>query len=972
MKIVFPTWPPAEFHPNDWPSDWLRFEKQYPGSGRPSRLAAHAGVPYVAVVNGEPPDASVLGQVASNYLDQLENYLPASERPLIAPKGWVDAIKDRLPDSNGDLPAKTAAEDLMHWLNVWPAVGSATPVQRPRVASWNLSRQDAHNLPANIILATAEFLNGTGFVESYSFGIRVPMRIEPTANGFTVTIRSMTAEFPQAPNLSWTELISAYTPPANSSDRAAVLSSMLAGFAENPSNIRYAIGAAAAVEPSSIEVEEVWLLPPEGASFARDPKIYDVISKARGSIPRSPNRLSYRVVNRIRLLEGNEAADAGSQYQLLSTETCELVTHAGQGEVNLFTQVPPAVPIADVPVPRGDPGIDYDWTQRRPSRSDDVLQRYWDLFLMAPGDGKTLKDSGFNVRLCPQFVPDDKLQAGNANNSKVLHLPTDRTTPPRRNEFSAASAYFHSFDFFGLLSAYGIAPKTFVVRAKTDIQVFYRYGITPGPGKDGKTVNAQVAFDCKEQALLPEIRMNLALGDLARWSRPLHNAHHDDHDQHLPQDHAAHVGHPGHHVRRERTWAQPLGIASDRRWILHEFGHYLLAARLGKLEFDFAHSPGDAMAAVFCDPESRLGDPQRGVADSFRGITYPFVFSTRRHDRTPQLGWAWYGQLNRDVIQAPPSSCEQTKGYLTEQILSSSVFRLYRALGGDTLDEDGAPDIYIRQRASFVTLFLLIRAIHGLVQSPSRAEMLELAMEDAGLSMGAPLLMVPQPITVPPLPQPDQWQGGVTHKVVRWAFETQGMFPADPLKTHNAAGRPPPVDIYIRDQRPEDEIGTEGRMEFGPGSYAPVSLDWAVDAKWQFSGMPFIGNRGTATATDIGVRIWLGVTTQDPAQNWGLTTPIFWADLMSDSLAGPLGALQEHPIFATVIQDAVNAANFQDDPVLLVLIEVSCPDDPANTSPQADLAVRVDTVADLPTTPRALTDLVANDNNLGLRVFRAP
>ena len=72
---------------------------------------------------------------------------------------------------------------------------------------------------------------------------------------------------------------------------------------------------------------------------------------------------------------------------------------------------------------------------------------------------------------------------------------------------------------------------------------------------------------------------------------------------------------------KDRSPAEPLGIAADARWIWHEIGHVLLTTSVGELEFRFAHSPGDALAAIVSDPRSALAtDP------NWRGATFPWVF----------------------------------------------------------------------------------------------------------------------------------------------------------------------------------------------------------------------------------------------------------------------------------------------------------------------------------------------------------
>ncbi|MHA6261762.1 hypothetical protein ACXYMO_01050 [Arenibacterium sp. CAU 1754] len=922
ITIENPPWPPEPYSHDSWPDAWLRFENEYPGSGRPSRLVGHADVPYeVTIQSDSTPDAAVLGAVASNYLRRLKDFLK-NRNDLDLPKGWP-------PHKNGSPNA-----DVWRWLPVWPPVGGDDVGDKPRIASWNLSRNTAsYALPATIVMVAAEVIL-TDVVLSPNIGLRVPMSVTATDDGYKVAIRSMTAELPKAGYRSYSEIVSlepddpAYVPINILTD----LIGQISGGARNE-----ILASSANVDPDTISFDEYRFPDAEVSPQSEETSALKVVFKAQGAGTRYPEPLSYQVVSKFTVRAN------GSEPLPPSSETCALVTHAGVGEADIFLQTPPGW------FDPAEPDAEYDWMQRQPFRDDDVLKRYRVLQPVGNSEVSTLMNPGFKVRLCPEYVPQDKRPLGNTEKVKKIKLPAGNDLTPRSDEFSAVSAYVYSQNFFDLLASYGIDPETYVVRAKTDIQIFYRYGIYPGPGRDGKTINAQVAFDCKKTDTLPQIRMNLALANLNRWKRPK-----------LPNG----------------KWGlpEPLGIASSRRWILHEFGHYLLAARIGKLEFDFAHSPGDAMAAVCFDVDSRLADQRGGVAETFRGVTYPFVFSTRRHDRTPLLGWAWYGTLNRSVIQNPPSDCDQLKGYLTEQILSSTVFRLYRVLGGDTM-AGAEPDRYIRQRASFMTLFLLIRAIAGLAQSPSTAEMLELGMEDVGLLMVDDLEMVPQPMMPPGLTPRDVWQGSVTHKAVRWAYEAQGMFPADRTVTDNGIGQAPRVDIYLKDRRPEAEQTVGGTVQYGPGAYTPVSLDWSAGAQWQMAeGRPVVGNRGSERASQIAYRFWIGLLSGDPTDDWGLTSDIEWihaGTLSGDPDLDPdtTGHLSEAAIVKK-IEESAPAGGAS----LVVLIEASCPDDRANTDPLANLAVAVRNGAgglkDLPKTARRLTDLVANDNNLGLRVVR--
>jgi hypothetical protein len=157
----------------------------------------------------------------------------------------------------------------------------------------------------------------------------------------------------------------------------------------------------------------------------------------------------------------------------------------------------------------------------------------------------------------------------------------------------------------------------------------------------------------------------------------------------------------------ERIPVEPLGIAADARWIWHEIGHVLLMASVGELEFRFAHSAGDALAAIVADPQSILASNAR-----WRGATFPWVFEPRRHDRCACNGWSWDGLLHYAAAHAPNSQPARRKGYQTEQILSSSLFRLYRCIGGDTtIVASELPYLKDRESASHYSVYLIMRGI---------------------------------------------------------------------------------------------------------------------------------------------------------------------------------------------------------------------------------------------------------------------
>src|SRR5215475_2303453 len=74
--------------------------------------------------------------------------------------------------------------------------------------------------------------------------------------------------------------------------------------------------------------------------------------------------------------------------------------------------------------------------------------------------------------------------------------------------------------------------------------------------------------------------------------------------------------------------------------------------------------------------------------------------------------------MHSALASVPNSVAPRRKGYLSEQILSSSLFRLYRVLGGDTI-ENNAVDSNIRETASHYCLFLIMDAIRRLGIGPA-------------------------------------------------------------------------------------------------------------------------------------------------------------------------------------------------------------------------------------------------------------
>jgi zinc metalloprotease ZmpB len=207
----------------------------------------------------------------------------------------------------------------------------------------------------------------------------------------------------------------------------------------------------------------------------------------------------------------------------------------------------------------------------------------------------------------------------------------------------------------------------------------------------------------------------------------------------------------------------PMGLACDWRVVLHELGgHGILYNHVNSANFGFAHSAGDSFAAVLNDPQTRAPD---------RFQTFPWVYGIidRRHDRDVTGGWAWGGTFDFG-------------GYSSEQILCSTHFRLYRSVGGDS------PELAMRTYASRYVAYLMLRTIGSLTQATNPGNPGAYASTMIAAERGNWVS--------------EDMVGGVYGKVVRWAFEKQGLYQPPgaptPVKTE---GAPPAVDLYIDDGR---------------------------------------------------------------------------------------------------------------------------------------------------------------------------
>jgi hypothetical protein len=615
-----------------------------------------------------------------------------------------------------------------------------------------------------------------------------------------------------------------------------------------------------------------------------------------------------------------------------------------------------------------DPASQQDATnlhRRRPTRSERVLDGYRTTVQNIPStpDPLVYAPDGYDdevVVVCPGFVLEDYGLA--PTSGKRVNLPGGGP-PVRSNDASAVEAYWNVKQFFDRLRAYGLPPNSYFRIAPLPLEVHYRSGIPPGPGKDGQTINARVrvkGFPDNFEGPVPRgaiIELHFALADLSTRARK-------------PWD------------GKKRSPAEPLGIAADARWVWHEIGHVLLATSVGELQFRFAHSPGDALAAIVSDPESELATDQ-----NWRGSTFPWVFLPRRHDRCVLQGWSWSGGLHYGLSQVEDSLGPRRKGYWSEQILSSSLFRLYRSIGGDTtivrppvVGQPPGPDLHARRSASHYCVYLIMRGIQilgtSLVVPTNEPDQFVSALIDADIHTATttPSWHVVFPPVFPPPPPPPPVSaitfdriGGCVHKVIRWAFEAQGLY----RSFTNAPGYPPPVDVYIADLRPTSESTPGGVIDYGPGSYNPVSLEWDPNQvpadpppKWQADPAAIslsatgqisvvVGNRGNALAQAVSVSVWWRAWPGGPAPQWDAAT---WQQCAA---IGP--ALQNIPPNGQANFGPFAAVPLPPGRRYLLLAQATCPDDRANVDPATNFP------CSQKLTP--LVDLVANDNNLGLRVL---
>lgn len=416
----------------------------------------------------------------------------------------------------------------------------------------------------------------------------------------------------------------------------------------------------------------------------------------------------------------------------------------------------------------------------------------------------------------------------------LVYVSSSLATPPteispfnfyydsRSDNFSAVNAYNNCDRFFRMISDMGFNQSTYFDGTAFPVLTNHRWG---------STVNANCAGNAAGNGIGA---VNFELADSSDKSHPL-------------------------------------GSACDWRTVLHEMGgHGILYDHVNSANLGFSHSQGDSFAAILNDPES-------AITGSDRFITFPFTlfwdedFATRRHDRDVAAGWGWGGANDNYTTSA-------YRGYKSEQILSTTLFRLYRSLGGD------AADVNQRLFASRFTAYLIFKAV-GLLTPTSAAAIPKTSQTDYVPATDYEQKLESADASGWVSVNPSETNaGGAYYKVIRWAFEKQGLFraPGDPVTSQ---GRTPLVDVYIDD-------GRHGEYQYQANHWSCQDIwnrliaDGGTTHQEPVTGQTNyayvrVKNRGSQTATNVVVRGF------HCFPSVGLTYPNDWQPMTDVLLTAP-------------------------------------------------------------------------------------
>jgi hypothetical protein len=408
-----------------------------------------------------------------------------------------------------------------------------------------------------------------------------------------------------------------------------------------------------------------------------------------------------------------------------------------------------------------------------------------------------------------------------------------------------------------------------------------------------------------------------------------------------------------------------VGNASDVRVVLHEFCHTLLFAQLGSPNFGFAHSAGDSLAAILCDPDSSLrGDKV------LRFQTFPWIASANQEihkvryhggdvdSRDHMEQWGWRGTRYQS----------DTTGYVREQVLSMTLFEAYRVLGGDSAEVEK------RRLAALYTVYLLIKAISLFPNSG------DLSSDDATVLATH---MIETDVRAGKLKSDffSLIRGGCAHKVIRWAFEKHGLYAFEPVPAHanehspgKGEGAPSMVDVYINDK---DDKGKLRCGEYFPCQGYETTEIWNRTTADGGTGpeeheAPVAGvdnylfvrirNRGCDTAANVSVSAYFAAITDRGEPQWdGGQAGGAWS-AMTGTEAGTKGLTVARGDEVVAGPFTWRPAAESDGRKVCVLASVSAPGDPSNLD--------IDPASTSPTYSEVqvpLWWLVPLDNNIGQR-----
>jgi hypothetical protein len=315
--------------------------------------------------------------------------------------------------------------------------------------------------------------------------------------------------------------------------------------------------------------------------------------------------------------------------------------------------------------------------------------------------------------------------------------PTRFDYQARTNDFAAVSAYYHANNVFDTIESLGFPIATYFDTSVIPIHVDHRAGCYGNP--TGNEIGAFCAGD--------------APGDAESGDG---------------------IGLIGYCLSDTTNTVEPLGRAVDKWTHWHEIGgHGILFDHVNSANFGFCHSAGDSLAAFQNDPDSGL----RGVPERFRYgpfVEPPPPNPVRMFNRPADATWRWGGT-------------EDDGAYGTEQILATTLFRVYQALGGD------AADLAKRRHAARVATYLVLNAVGHLTPATNPATPLDFLND---------LLAA----------DADDWTtkglaGGAYNKVLRWSFVKQGLTAATPA-----------IDLYLDDGR--------------GGEYQYIANHWSNQSVW--------------------------------------------------------------------------------------------------------------------------------------------